>query len=91
MGGEQTTITEPAPAAPAPAEPAPVWTPPRDFAPVVDSAPAYVEQARTTVSQQPGGPAVLDAVDTAVADAAPVIEQGMAALNAALAPLGVAV
>ena len=43
------------------------------------------------VAEQPGGAAVLDAVDTAVADAAPVIEQGTAALNAALAPLGVAV
>ena len=92
LGGEQTTITEPAPAAPAPAtEAAPVWTPPQDLAPVVDSAPAYVEQARTAVAEQPGGAAVLDAVDTAVADAAPVIEQGTAALNAALAPLGVAV
>lgn len=92
LGGEQTTITEPAPAAPTPAaEPAPVWTPPQDLAPVVDSAPAYVEQARTAVAEQPGGAAVLDAVDTAVADAAPVIEQGTAALNAALAPLGVAV
>ncbi|MBT1193901.1 hypothetical protein [Rhodococcoides kroppenstedtii] len=92
LGGEQTTITEPAPAAPAPAtEAAPVWTPPQDLAPVVDSAPAYVEQARTAVAEQPGGAAVLDAVDTAVADAAPVIEQGTAALNAALAPWGVAV
>ena len=92
LGGEQTTITEPAPAAPAPAtEAAPVWTPPQDLAPVVDPAPAYVEQARTAVAEQPGGAAVLDAVDTAVADAAPVIEQGTAALNAALAPLGVAV
>ncbi|MDV7199429.1 hypothetical protein R4172_17940 [Rhodococcus kroppenstedtii] len=92
LGGEQTTITEPAPASPTPAaEPAPVWTPPQDLAPVVDSAPAYIEQARTAVAEQPGGAAVLDAVDTAVADAAPVIEQGTAALNAALAPLGVAV
>ncbi|MFC7962381.1 hypothetical protein [Rhodococcoides kroppenstedtii] len=90
LGGEQTTITEPAPApTPAP-EAAPVWTP-QDLAPVVDSAPAYVEQARTAVAEQPGGAAVLDAVDTAVADAAPVIEQGTDALNAALAPFGVAV
>ena len=91
LGGEQTTITEPAPAPTPTPEAAPVWTPPRNLAPVVDSAPAYVEQARTAVAEQPGGAAVLDAVDTAVADAAPVIEQGTAALNAALASLGVAV
>ncbi|WP_328811828.1 hypothetical protein [Rhodococcus sp. NBC_00294] len=90
-GGEQQIITEPAPVpAPAPEAPAraaaaPVWTPPQDVQQVLDTAPAYVEQARQAVTDVTGGADVLGAVDTVIADNAPALEQGAAALNSALA------
>ncbi|MDQ1178640.1 hypothetical protein [Rhodococcus sp. SORGH_AS_0301] len=87
LGGQQTTITEPAPApeAPAPAPAAPVWTPPEQVQQVLDTTPAYVEQARRTIADLPGGTDALAAVDTAVADNVPLLDQGAAALNDALA------
>ena len=92
-GGEQQIITEPPPAptpapapeAPAPAAAAPGWTPPQDVQQVIDTAPAYVEQARQAVTDVPGGADVLGAVDTVIADNAPALEQGAAALNSAVA------
>ncbi|WP_261774350.1 hypothetical protein [Rhodococcus sp. BP-110] len=89
-GGEQQIIEEPAPVpvptaeAPAPAPAAPVWTPPQDVQQVVDTAPAYVEQARHAVTDVPGGADVLGAVDTVIADNAPALDQGAAALTGAL-------
>ncbi|WP_328814283.1 hypothetical protein [Rhodococcus sp. NBC_00297] len=97
LGGQQTTITEPAPVpapapapeAPAPAAAAPVWTPPQGVQQVVDTAPAYVEQARHAVTDVLGGADVLAAVDTVIADNAPVLDQGAAALSGALSALNI--
>ncbi|MBY6537675.1 hypothetical protein HQ325_03220 [Rhodococcus sp. BP-349] len=94
-GGEQQIIEEPAPVlapaakAQAPAPAAPVWTPPQDVLQVLDTAPSYVEQARQAVTDVPGGADVLTAVDTVIADNAPALDQGAAALTGALSALNI--
>ncbi|MGN7135176.1 hypothetical protein ACTHQY_18060 [Rhodococcoides corynebacterioides] len=90
-GGEQQIIEEPVPVpeAPAPAPVAPVWTPPQDVQQVLNTAPAYVEQARHAVTDVPVGADVLTAVDTVIADNAPALDQGAAALSGALSALNI--
>ncbi len=89
------TAPAPAPEAapPAPAAPAPTTPTPAAPAPLVQAASVWtepttpVDTARGFITTQIGGPQVLDAVDQAVAAAAPTFDAINAAITAAFGPV----